>query len=138
MRLILNKKKSFIIIYIIFYLVNFSFYTKLQAITMREMNTVSKKQYLIQFTSIMQKEFCDGESAFHKCINLTEVTCKSEVKESLSSCLDKVRMPSTINIALSNPQLGQNLGECTGAAFYRRNQKKKVDLPICKRRSTWQ
>lgn len=99
--------------------------------------SLSKKSYLRQFQTMTQKEFCMSDSAFQKCFDFTERECQTAVKESLSYCAGRVRMPISINIHSHGPIFGQKLGECMGTEFYRRNKKKLSRTGECQRRNTW-
>ncbi len=75
--------------------------------------TLSKYDWLKQFSVELQDEFCSSKSYFSKCSELKSgQNCKDLFSTFFNQCVQKSEIPSQIQIYQNGIQLGMSLGSC--------------------------
>lgn len=105
--------------------------------TYNEFVTLNRDDYLAQFKTEFQKEFCWEKSPFRECYDVTEKKCKDQVLKLTSACAKQIRLPSSINLDTQEPAVSEKMGNCLGRNFAKAQTKQRHNNSYCNRRDVW-
>lgn len=112
---------------------------KTYCLTLEELNTISKEEYIKQFLHLYKQDLCrDDQSFFKQCFSISEKTCINSVHKTVKSCLNsKIRIPAKLNFILDGSKISNSLGACAGEKFYALHKNNLAPIDICKVRKKW-
>lgn len=109
------------------------------AATLKEINTLSREEYVKQLRALMKKEACNNnESVFKKCFTISEKQCLDTIQSAFKDCVNyKIKVAQSVDISTEGAEYSKKIGRCVGEKFYIKNQKNLSSMSSCKERQTW-
>ena len=75
---------------------------------------IFRENWIQQFQTEFQQEFCAPENFVVKCHNYTQKKCESDVLQNFPKCAGLARLPATIYSTQESYLLGKEIGTCLG------------------------
>ena len=100
---------------------------------------VPQAKFVADIQISLPKLFCEKESYFRKCFQISEEDCSSEGKAAVEACAkdDHKRLPVSFKQPEDGQKWGQAIGACAGTKFEEKMVAKRVDSEFCKNSENW-
>jgi hypothetical protein len=101
--------------------------------------SLTRDRFVDQFAAAAPKVFCEKESYFRKCFNVTEEACKKAADQEVRKCLTALSptMPIQLNQPTDGRAWGEKVGSCAGAQFELALQSQRQSSTACNDAAQW-
>lgn len=100
---------------------------------------VPQAKFVADIQISLPKLFCQKESYFRSCFQISESDCSTEATAAVEACAkdDHKRLPASFKQPEDGQKWGQAIGTCAGIKFEEKLVAKRVDSPACKDPENW-